>query len=76
MAKLMPNIRQSSLAFYTFLGLAYIIFTAPPYRAAAVYCYLVLVVGPFILNALTPYLGAACIVLDPGKSYLGTALKI
>ena len=76
MAELILNIRQSSLAFYTFLGPAYIVFIAPPYRAAAVYYYLGLVIGLFIFNILTPYLGAICTVLDFGKSYLRTALKI
>ena len=68
--------RQSSLALYIFLGPAYIVLIALPYRAAAVYYYLVLVVGLFIPNVLTPYLGAVCTILDLSKSYLGTALKI
>jgi len=67
---------QSFLALYTFLGPAYIILIALPYRAAAVCYYLMPVAGPFILAVLTPYLGAACTILDLGKSYLGTALKI
>jgi len=46
------------------------------YRAAVVYYYLVLVTGPFILNVLTPYLGAVYTILDLSKSYLGTVLKI
>ena len=66
--------RQSFLALYTFLDLAYIVLIALLYRAAVV-CYLVPVLGPF-LNALTPYLGAVYTILDLSKSCLGTALKI
>ena len=49
---------------------------ALPYRAAAVYYYLVLVVGLFILDVLMPYLGAIYIVLNLDESYPETALKI
>ena len=59
-----------------FLGLAYIILIALPYRAAAVYYYLVPVIGLFIPNILTPYLGAIYTILDLSKSYLGMVLKI
>ena len=76
MSKLVLGICQSFPALYTFLGPAYIILIALPYRAATVCYYLVLVAGLFILTILTPYLGAACTVLDLGESYLGTALKI
>ena len=72
----MPSIRQSFLALYTFLGWAYIAFIALPYRANAIYYYLIPVAGLFILNALTPYLGAIYTILDLSKSYLETALKI
>jgi hypothetical protein len=68
--------RQSSLALYTFPSPAYIVLIALPYRAAAVYYYLVLVTGLFIPNALTPYLGAVYTILDLSESYLGTVLKI
>jgi len=76
MSKLIPSMRQSFLVLYTFLSLTYITFLALPYRVAAVYCYLVLVASPFILNALMPYLETMCTILDLSKSYLGTALKI
>jgi len=68
--------RQSFLVLYTFLSLAYIVFLALPYKVAAVYYYLVLVMGLFVLNALMPYLGAMCTVLDLGEFYLGMALKM
>jgi len=76
MSKLVPGMRQSFLVLYTFLSPAYITFLALPYKAAAVYYYLVPVTGPFILNALIPYLGAICIILNLSKSYLRMALKI
>ena len=76
MSKLILGIRQSFLALYILLGLAYIVLIALPYRAAAVYYYLVLVTGLLILAALTPYLGAVYTILDFSKSYLRTALKI
>ena len=72
----MLGICQSFLALYTFLGPAYIVLIVLPYRAAAVYYYLVPVAGLFILAVLTPYLGAACTVLDLGEFYLGTVLKM
>ena len=72
----MPSIHQSFLVLYTFLGPAYIIFIAPFYRAAAIYYYFILVIGPFILNILMPYLGAIYTVLDFNKSYLKIVLKI
>jgi len=75
MSKLILGIRQSFLALYTFLDPAYIILIALPYRAAMV-CYLAPVLGLFVLNALTPYLGAMCTILDLSESYLGMALKI
>jgi len=58
-----------------FLDLAYIVFIALPYRAAVVY-YLAPVLGLFVLNILTPYLGAVYTILDLSESYLGMALKI
>jgi len=67
---------QSFPALYTFLGPAYIVLIALPYRAAAVCYYSVPVVGPFILAILTPYLEAVCTILDLSESYLKTALKI
>jgi len=72
----MPSMRQSFLALYTFLDPAYIILVALPYIIATVYCYLVPVIGLFILTTLTPYLGAVYTILNLSKSYLGTALKI
>jgi len=75
MPKLILGMRQSFLALYTFLDLAYIILIALPYRAVVVY-YLAPVLGPFILNTLTPYLGAVYTILDLSQSYLGTALKM
>jgi len=75
MSKLVLGIRQSFLALYTFLDLAYIVLIALPYRAAVVY-YLAPVLGLFVLNTLTPYLGAIYTILDLGESYLGIALKI
>jgi len=76
MSNFISSIRQSSLALYTFLGPAYIVFIALPYRAAAVYYYLVPVIGPFILNILTLYLEAIYTILDLSKSYLRIVLKI
>jgi len=76
MSKLIPSIRQSFLALYTFLDLTYIIFMALSHITATVYCYSVPVIGPFIFTALTPYLKAVYIILDFSKSYLKTALKI
>ena len=76
MSKLILGIRQSFLALYILLGLAYIVLIALPYRAAAVYYYLVLVIGLFVFIALTPYLRAVCTILDLSKSYLEIALKI
>jgi len=76
MFKFIFNIRQSFLALYTFLDPIYIIFMALPYIAAAVYYYLVLVTGPFILTALTPYLETIYTILDFSESCLRTALKI
>ena len=72
----MPSIHQSFLVLYTFLGPAYIVFIAPLYRAAAIYYYPVLVIGPFILDILMPYLGAVYTILDLDKSCLEMALKI
>jgi len=76
MSELVPGMRQSFLVLYTFLSPAYITLLVLPYRAAAVYCYSVLVIGLFVLNTLMPYLGAIYTVLDLNKSYLGMALKI
>jgi len=76
MSELVPGMCQSFLVLYTFLSLAYIALLALPYRAAVVYYYLVLVAGLFILDALMPYLGAVCTVLDLGESCLGIALKM
>ena len=67
--------RQSFLALYTSLGLAYIILIALPYRTAILYYYLVPITYLSIFNALTPYLRAMYTILDLSKSYLGTALK-
>jgi len=67
---------QSFLVLYTFLSPAYITLLALPYRATTVYYYLVLVIGPFILNTLMPYLGAVYTILNLSKSYLGMALKM
>ena len=72
----MLGICQSFPALYTFLGPAYIILIALPYRAATVYYYLVPVTGLFIFTILTPYLEAAYTILDLGKSYLGIVLKM
>ena len=72
----MPSMRQSFLVLYTFLSPAYITLLALPYRAAAVYCYLVPVAGLFILNTLMPYLGAVYTILDLSKSCLGIVLKM
>jgi len=66
--------RYSFLALYIFLSLAYIALVAPSYRMAVVR-YLLPVVGLFILDVLTPYLGAVCIILDFNKSYQETVLK-
>ena len=68
--------RQSFLALYILLSLAYIILIALPYRADTVYYYLVPVINLFILAALTPYLGAMYTILDLSEFYLGMALKI
>ena len=76
MFKLIPNIRQSFLALYTFLDLTYIIFITLPYIAATVYYYLMLVTGLFIFIILTLYLKAIYIILNLNKFYLGIALKI
>jgi len=76
MSKLIPSIHQSFLIFYTFLNPAHITLLALPYKAAAVYYYLMPVIGPFILNTLIPYLKAIYTILNLSKSYLGTALKI
>jgi len=76
MSKLIPSIRQSFLALYTFLDSAYIILIALPYITATVYCYSVPVIGLFIFTILTPYLGATYTILNFNKFYLGTVLKI
>ena len=76
MSKLIPSMRQSFLALYTSLGLAYIILIALPYRTAILYYYLVPITYLSIFNAPTPYLRAIYTILDFSKSYLGTALKI
>ena len=75
MFKLISSMRQSFLALYTSLGLAYIILIALPYRIAAPYYYLVPIIDLSVFNTLTPYLRAVCTILDLSKSYLGTALK-
>ena len=66
--------RHSFFALYTFLNLAYIAFITPSYKIAVVH-YLLPVAGPFILNILTPCLGAMCIILDFNKFCQETALK-
>ena len=76
MSKLIPSIRQSFLALYTSLGLAYIILIALPYRMAVLYCYLVPITDLSIFNIPTPYLRAVCTILGFSKSYLGIVLKI
>ena len=76
MSELILSIYQSSLIFYTFLSPAYIVLIVLPYRVAAVYYYLILVIGLFVLNALMPYLGAIYTVLDLDKSCPETVLKI
>ena len=67
--------RQSFLALYTSLGPAYIVLIALPYKMAVLYYYLVPIADLSIFNIPTPYLRAACTILDLSKSYLGMALK-
>ena len=67
--------RQSFLALYTSLGLAYIILIALPYKIAVLRYYLVPVIDLSIFNTPTPYLRATYTILDLSKSYLGIVLK-
>ena len=76
MSKFIPSMRQSFLALYTSLGLAYIVLIALPYRTAVLYYYLVPITDLSIFNAPTPYLRAVYTILDFSKSYLETVLKI
>jgi len=68
--------RHNFLTFYTFLVLAYITLTTSFYQAVVIYYYLVLVAGPLIFKALTPYLKAVYTILDLSKFNLKIALKI
>jgi hypothetical protein len=76
MSKLVPSMRQSFLALYTSLGPAYIVLIALPYRTAVLHCYLVPIADLSVFNTLTPYLRAACTILDLGEYSLGTVLKM
>ena len=67
--------RQSFLALYTSLGLAYIIFIALPYRTVVLHYYLVPIIDLSIFNTPTPYLKAMYTILDLSESCLETALK-
>ena len=71
----MPSMRQSFLALYTSLSLAYIFFIALPYRTVVLYYYLVPIADLSIFNTLTPYLRAVYTILDFSEFCLGIALK-